>query len=76
LIGTLPFAAFPVNCRSVEGPVPEGGGAGAAVVWLAELLTIGVRAASVPLTVAELVIVWFCICAITLIDGSAWGGST
>jgi len=52
-----------------------GGGGGSAVVTLALLVTNGVPAVSVPLTEAELVMVWFCICMITLTRASAPGAS-
>jgi hypothetical protein len=57
----LPRCALPVIARSVVTPVFEGGGGGSLVVTLALLLTKAVPALSVPLTVAELVMVWFCI---------------
>jgi hypothetical protein len=53
----LPRCALPVIARSVVTPVFEGGGGGSAVVTLALLLTKAVPAWSVPLTVAELVMV-------------------
>lgn len=61
--------------RSVVTPVFEGGGGGSLVVTLALLLTKAVPALSVPLTVAELVMVWFCIWTITLIRARAPGAS-
>src|SRR6478672_9566460 len=61
--------------RSVVTPVFVGGGGGSAVVTLALLLTNAVPAVSVPLTVAELVMVWFCICTITLTRATAPGAS-
>lgn len=45
------------------------------VVTLALLLTNAVPAWSVPLTVAELVMVWFCICTRTLIRATPPGAS-
>lgn len=71
----LPRAALPVIARSVVTPVFEGGGGGSAVVTLALLLTNAVPAVSVPLTEAELVMVWFCICTITLTRATAPGAS-
>ena len=53
----LPCAALPVSAKSVVTPVFEGGGGGSVVVTLALLLTKAVPAVSVPLTVAELVMV-------------------
>ena len=53
----LPCAALPVSAKSVVTPVFEGGGGGSVVVTLALLLTRAVPAVSVPLRVAELVMV-------------------
>src|SRR5438270_14060357 len=61
--------------RSVVTPVFVGGGGGSAVVTLALLVTNGVPAWSVPLTVAELVMVWFCICTITFTRATPPGAS-
>jgi hypothetical protein len=71
----LPRCALPVIARSVVTPVFEGGGGGSLVVTLALLLTKAVPAWSVPLKVAELVMLWFCICTITLIRARAPGAS-
>ena len=71
----LPCAALPVMARSVVTPVFAGGGGGSAVVALALLVANGVPATSVPLTVAELVMVWFCICTITFTRATAPGSS-
>jgi len=62
-----------VIARSVVIPVVAGGGGGSAVVTLALLVTNGVPAWSVPLTVAELVMVWFCICTVTFTRATAPG---
>src|SRR4029077_5315093 len=48
---------------------------GSAVVTLALWLTNGVLAVSVPLTVAELVMVWFCICTSTFTRATPPGAS-
>lgn len=70
----LPCAALPVRERSVVTPVFVGGGGGGFVVRLALLVANALPAKSVPLTVAALVIAWFCvICTVKLMRTNAPG---